>query len=96
MPTWCGAQTWRVCTLNIALISVPVFVAALVALRQLAPTRLAVAGACAGAMAARRARRCMRCIAPRLALPFLAVWYVAAIALVAGLGAVLGRRLLRW
>jgi hypothetical protein len=33
---------------------------------------------------------------PETALPFMAVWYVAAIALVAGLGAVLGRRLLRW
>ena len=44
-------QSWRTCTLSVLLISVPVFAAAFLALRRLAPTQLAPAGACAGMMA---------------------------------------------
>ena len=44
-------QSWRTCTLGVLLISVPVFAAAFLALRRLAPTQLAPAGACAGMMA---------------------------------------------
>ncbi len=88
--------TWRACTLNIVLLSVPVFAATVLALRQLAPTRLAEAGACAGALSGAAGAAIYAFHCPETGLPFMAVWYVAAIALVAGLGAVLGRRLLRW
>lgn len=88
--------SWRTCVPSIGLMSVPVFVAALVALRGLAPTRPAVAGAAAGALAggAGAAVYAVHCV--ELAAPFLAVWYVAGIALPVALGAALGPRLLRW
>lgn len=89
-------QTWRICTLNIALISAPIFAAAFFALRQLAPTRLTQAGACAGALsgAAGAAIYALHC--PETALPFLALWYVAGIAVPTSIGAWLGPRVLRW
>lgn len=88
--------TWRVCTLNIALISVPVFVATLVALRQLAPTRLALTGACAGTLGGAAGATVYAFHCPETALPFLAVWYVAGIVVTAVAGACLGPRVLRW
>lgn len=95
-PAMLWGTTWRTCALSIALMAAPVFVAALVALRGLAPTRPALAGAAAGALAggAGAAVYAIHCV--ELAAPFLAVWYVAGIALPVALGALLGPRLLRW
>ncbi|MEJ8848152.1 DUF1109 domain-containing protein [Variovorax rhizosphaerae] len=89
-------QTWRTCMFSIAEISVPVFVAALVALRSLAPTRPAWAGAIAGAMsgAAGAAVYALHCT--ELTAPFLAIWYVGGMALPMAAGALLGPRILRW
>lgn len=89
-------QSWRTCTVSVLMISVPIFVAAFFALRRLAPTRLAQAGACAGVLsgAAGAAIYAFRC--PETALPFMAIWYVAGIAAMAAIGAALGPRLLRW
>ena len=89
-------QTWRTCALSIAAISLPVLRAALVALKGLAPTRPALAGAAAGAMAggAGAAVYAFHCV--ELAAPFLAVWYVLGIALPVVAGALVGPRLLRW
>lgn len=89
-------QTWRMCTLNIALISVPIVAAAFFALRQLAPTRLAHAGACAGALSGAAGAAIYAFHCPETALPFMAIWYVAGIAVTAAIGASLGPRLLRW
>jgi len=44
-------KTWRVCALNITLLSVPGFIAVFWALRGLAPTHLRLAGACGGLLA---------------------------------------------
>ena len=89
-------QTWRICTLSIVMISLPIFGATFLALRRLAPTQLARAGACAGVLsgAAGAAIYAFRC--PETALPFMAVWYVAGIAVTAAIGASFGPRLLRW
>lgn len=89
-------ESWRTCSASIALISLPVFVAALLALRSLAPTRLAWAGACAGAMAGGAGAAVYALHCQELAAPFLAVWYVVGIALPVAAGALLGPRLLRW
>lgn len=48
---FCGA-TWRCCPLLIAALSLPILAAVLHAMRQLAPTRLRLAGAAAGSAAA--------------------------------------------
>ena len=95
MPLLMG-ESWRVCALSIGLMALSVFAAALLALKGLAPTRPALAGAAAGALAggvgaAVYALHCME-----LTAPFLAVWYVSGIALPVLMGAVLGPRLLRW
>ncbi len=89
-------QTWRQCAFSIAIISAPVFVAALVALKGLAPTRPAWAGAVAGALAGGAGAAVYALHCPELTAPFLAVWYVAGIALPVAAGALAGSRLLRW
>lgn len=95
MPSLMG-QSWRICALSIGLMALPVFAATLVALKGLAPTQPALAGAAAGALAggvgaAVYALHCME-----LTAPFLAVWYVSGIAVPVLVGAALGPRLLRW
>ncbi|MEP6876040.1 MAG: DUF1109 domain-containing protein [Burkholderiales bacterium] len=89
-------QSWRMCTLSVLMISAPIFVAAFLALRRLAPTRLVQAGACVGALSGAAGAAIYAFHCPETALPFMAIWYVAAIAVAAGAGAVLGPRLLRW
>ncbi|MEJ8859701.1 DUF1109 domain-containing protein [Variovorax robiniae] len=89
-------HTWRTCVFSIAEISVPVFVAALVALRSLAPTRPAWAGAIAGAMSGASGAAVYALHCPELTAPFLAIWYVAGMALPMVVGALLGPRVLRW
>lgn len=95
MPLLMG-QTWRSCIENIGLMALPVFVTALFALRTLAPTRPAWAGAAAGAMAGGAGASVYALHCPELTAPFLAVWYVGGIALPVAVGALIGPRLLRW
>jgi hypothetical protein len=95
-PELFWGRTWRVCTFNIAVISVPVFVAALVALKSLAPTRPAAAGAAAGAMAGGAAAAVYALHCQELAAPFLATWYVGGVLVPVLAGAAIGHRLLRW
>ncbi|MBS0340937.1 MAG: DUF1109 domain-containing protein [Proteobacteria bacterium] len=95
MPMLMG-QTWRTCAASIALISAPLFIAGLVALKGLAPTRPAWAGAAVGALAGGAGATVYALHCPELAAPFLAVWYVAGVLIPVVLGAVLGPRLLRW
>lgn len=89
-------QTWRSCTASIALISLPIFIAAFRALATLAPTRPAWTGACAGALAGGAAAALYAFHCPELEAPFLAVWYVLGVAVPVLVGAALGPRLLRW
>ena len=95
MPLLMG-ESWRVCALSIGLIALPVFAAALLALKGLAPTRPALAGAAAGALAGGVGAAVYALHYMELTAPFLAVWYVSGIALPVLMGAVLGPRLLRW
>ncbi len=95
-PALIMGQTWRTCTMNIAFVSVPVFAATMVALKGLAPTGPALAGAAAGAMAGAAGAAVYALHCQELAAPFLAVWYVVGIAVPAIAGALLGPRLLRW
>lgn len=88
--------TWKSCAFSICLIGLPVFAAALVAMRSLAPTQPALAGAAAGALAGGAGATVYALHCMELAAPFLAVWYVGGIALAMLIGAALGPRLLRW
>ena len=69
--------TWNACPLNIAVLSLPVFVAALWAMKGLAPTRPALAGAAAGLLAGAVGAVVYTLHCPELAAPFLGTWYVA-------------------
>ena len=95
MPLILGS-TWRTCPFNIAALSVPAFVAGFWALKGAAPTRLVWTGAGAGLLAGALGALVYALHCPEMVTPFLAVWYVAGMAIPTALGAVLGPRLLRW
>jgi hypothetical protein len=89
-------KTWRVCPFNIAMLSVPGFIAVFWALKGLAPTRLAMTGAVGGLLAGSTATLayCLHC--PEMGIPFWGIWYVLGMLVPTVIGALLGPRLLRW
>lgn len=89
-------STWRYCPWLIALISLPLFGAALAAMRKRAPTRLRTAGAAAGfaAGAAAAAVYCLHC--PELSVVFVGFWYLLGMLIPAAIGALIGPRVLAW
>ena len=89
-------STWRTCVPDIALLALPAFVATFWAMRGLAPTRLALAGAAGGLMAGAIGAMVYALRCPEMESPFLAVWYATGIGVTAAAGALLGPRLLRW
>lgn len=88
--------SWRACTLNITVLSLPVLVGALIALRTMAPTQLVAAGAAAGLLAGGAGTAVYALHCPELAAPFLAVWYVLGALIPVAIGALVGPRVLRW
>lgn len=88
--------TWRVCSLAIALVSLPLFVAAILIARHFAPIRLRFTGAALGLFAGAMAALIYTLHCPELAPPFLVVWYSLGMLIPAAVGAALGERLLRW
>ena len=84
------------CVVLIAVLSLPLLVSLFVALRGLAPTRPAGAGAAAGALAGGLAAAVYALHCTETSLPFLAAWYVLGMAIPAALGGLLGSRTLRW
>ncbi len=89
-------QTARVCSVLILVLSLPIFAGVFWAMRQLAPTRLAVAGAGAGILAGAASATLYGFHCPETAAPFILIWYTLGIVLAACLGAIAGRWLLRW
>ncbi|GKS85359.1 DUF1109 domain-containing protein [Acidovorax sp. SUPP1855] len=96
LPELVLSRTWRVCAENIAMLSLPVFLAAIWVLRGMAPVRPAWAGAGAGALGGAVGATVYALHCPELAAPFIAIWYVLGMSLPVAAGAVLGPRLLRW
>jgi len=88
--------SWVTCVMSIGLISLPVLVATLRALRELAPTRPTLAGAAAGAMAGGVAAAVFALHCKELAPASLAIWHLIGMVIPTLAGALLGRRLLRW
>lgn len=89
-------STWEYCLLYISILSVPVLAATLWAMKGLAPTRLALAGAAAGLLAGAIGALVYALHCPEMEAPFLGVWYVAGMLIPAGVGALLGPIVLRW
>lgn len=89
-------ESWAECPLGIALLSVPVLVAVMWAMRGLAPTRLRLAGAAAGLMAGALGAVVYTLHCPEVAAPFLGTWYVLGMLIPTAVGALIGPRVLRW
>ncbi|HSV45025.1 MAG TPA: DUF1109 domain-containing protein [Ramlibacter sp.] len=89
-------ETWTQCPVSIAVLSIPATVLAFWALRGMAPTRLSLAGGVAGLFGGAAAALAYALHCPEMGAPFLAVWYVLGMLVPAGVGTLLGRRLLRW
>lgn len=88
--------SWQVCPFYIATLSAPAFVAVLWAMKGLAPTRPALAGAAAGLVAGALGAFTYALYCPEMAAPFLGIWYLVGMLIPAALGAALGPLLLDW
>src|SRR5450830_626102 len=88
--------SWRRCPFNIAILSIPTCVTITWAVRQLAPTRLRLAGAMAGLLAGSVATvaYCLHC--PEMGVPFWGIWYLGGMLIPAVLGWLFGPMVLRW
>ncbi len=89
-------ETWSVCAVLIALLSLPVFALTLWGMKELAPTNLGLAGAVSGLLsgAAGALVYCIHC--PEVEIPFVAIWYTLGMMIPMLLGYFLGPRVLRW
>jgi hypothetical protein len=88
--------TSTTCPFFIAMLAVPVFLAAIWAMKGLAPTRLRLAGAAAGLLSGSLGAVVYSVHCPEMAPPFLGVWYLLGVLIPTGVGALVGPRLLRW
>jgi hypothetical protein len=86
----------RFCMTFIPVLSLPLLLAALLGLRHGAPTRPALSGAVAGLLSAGLAAALCAAHCTDDSPLFVAFWYTLATAIVAGLGALLGSRMLRY
>ena len=71
--------SWVECPLYIATLSMPAFVAALWAMKGLAPTRPVLAGAASGLLAGTLGALAYSLYCPEMAAPFIGIWYLAGI-----------------
>ncbi len=92
---WMGIS-WDSCPTTIALFSIPVFAALIMAFRTFAPTNLRLAGFLAGLASGSLSAFAYALHCPETSAVFVVIWYSAGIFIPAGVGALLGPRLLRW
>jgi hypothetical protein len=95
MPLIMGSSILRALT-YIPVLSLPVLLGALLALRRLAPRSPTIAGFAAGIMAGGTGAWVYTFACDETGMMFLALWYTLGIVIVGALGAVLGRFLLHW
>ena len=95
-PALVFGESWASCPFNIAMLSIPAFIAIFWAMKGLAPTRPALAGAGAGLLAGAVGAFVYAFHCTEMTAPFLAIWYLAGMAIPALVGTLLGPRLLRW
>jgi len=84
------------CLATIPLLSLPVLAAVTWAMKGLAPTRLALAGAAAGLLAGAIGALAYSLHCTEMQAPFIAIWYSAGMLIPAAAGALLGPLVLRW
>jgi hypothetical protein len=96
MPALVLGHTWKWCPFRILTLSLPLTLALGLAMRRLAPTRLALAGGAAGVLAGGLAAAIYGLYCQETSAVFLAIWYTLGIAASGALGALIGPRLMRW
>jgi hypothetical protein len=84
------------CFISVTLLGLPILLVTLLALRHGATVYPARVGAAAGFLAGGITGALYEIHCPEGTLLFVAIWHVAAILLLAGIGALLGRPILRW
>lgn len=89
-------ETWYECPLLITMLSAPIFIALLWAMRSLAPTQLGLAGAAVGLMSGGWGAVVYSLHCPEMGAPFIGTWYLLGILIPTVIGALLGKTLLRW
>ena len=89
-------RSWTLCPWLILALSTPVLLTLLIAMRRLAPTRLAMSGAALGLLAGGLGATVYGLHCPETSAAFVTLWYSLGIGLSAALGAVVAPRLLRW
>jgi hypothetical protein len=89
-------DTWIECLVGVPLLSIPVFIAAMWAMKDLAPTSPGLAGGAAGLLAGGVSAAVYALHCPELEAPFIAIWYVLGIFIPTVAGAAIGSCLLRW
>jgi hypothetical protein len=88
--------TWRTCLIAMGVMSPIAFAGAILATRWLAPTQPRRAGLVAGLFGGAVAMSAYAPYCPEHGIAYLAVFYCLPILAMAGLGWILGPRLLRW
>ncbi len=96
MPGLFLGHSAQACSVRILVLSVPVYAVTIAILRRFAPTRLATSGAAAGLLAGAVAASVYNLCCMETAATFVLIWFTLGIAVCAGLGALVGARLLRW
>jgi hypothetical protein len=92
---WLGSS-WQRCPLRIAILSAPIFAGAGWAIRRQAPLRLHATGALAGLVSGGIAATTYAFACKENGAGFVLVWYTLGIAISTAVGAMIGRRALRW
>ncbi|OZB35883.1 MAG: hypothetical protein B7X35_04445 [Halothiobacillus sp. 14-56-357] len=89
-------ENWYECPLLITMLSAPIFIALLWAMRSLAPTQLVLAGAAVGLMSGGWGAVVYSLHCLEMGAPFIGTWYLLGILIPTVIGALLGKTLLRW
>ena len=92
---WLGGS-WTLCPWRILSLSVPTYIASVLAMRRLAPTRLILAGGAAGVLSGALGATIYGFFCPETSATFVATWYTLGILASGAIGALLGPSLLRW
>lgn len=93
---WGLGATWAATTANAVLLSLPSLAAVMHAMKGLAPTRLVLAGAGAGVLAGAQGLLVHSLYCSEMPVAFWSIWHVLAIAVTAGIGAIIAPSYLRW
>ena len=94
--TLCMGDSWRQCSMRVALLSAPIFIGLLWAFRHFAPTRLRLTGAMAGLAAGGIAATLYGFACPETSALFVLTWYSLGMLAATTVGALIGPRALRW